>query len=102
MPKLVSVYNRSFRSLNSSGPDDPTASVFIVGDTEPFPQKLMDANAVRFIAFEYGGIIYASETVRQSIAAPYPMHGLIKMAVLSSILKCCRQATVKELEDDLK
>jgi hypothetical protein len=99
MRKLISVYNRAFKSLNSSGPDDPTTTVYMVDEDTPFPQKLMDADAVRFLASEYGGIVWAPDTVRQSIETAA---GAMKASVLIAVLNSCRSATLAGLEADLK
>ncbi len=99
MQKLVSVYNRCFRSLNSSGPNDPTATVFLVGDGDAYPQTLCDADAVRFLATQQGGIIYALPHVRQSISDD---GATIKAALLVQMLLNCHIGSVEELTRQLK
>lgn len=99
MHKLVSVYNSAFRSLNSSGPNDPTTTVFMVPASCEFPQRLMDAGVLRFIATEFGGIIWASPETSQSISRDGEV---IKNEVLSAILANVREGTIAGLTADLK
>lgn len=99
MRKLVSVYNRSMRSLNSTGPHDPTATVYLVPDTCPFPQTLVDKDAVRFLATVHGGIIHASPAVLQSISTD---GHTIKALLLAHLLKNARLSTVAEITADAR
>lgn len=97
MRKLVSVYNRRFRHLNSTGPKDPTATVYMVSETDDYPTRMVNGDGVRFLATQAGGIIWAPDNVRQSISRDGET---IKPELLLQILSTCHVSTVAQLDVD--
>lgn len=95
MRKLVSVYNRRFRHLNSTGPRDPTATVYMVSEHDPYPERLVKGDAVRFLTTQAGGIIWAPENVRESISRDGVT---IKPELLLQLLTTFHVTTIEQLD----
>lgn len=95
MHKLVAVYNRKFLHLSSSGPDDPTTTIYAFDVNQPYPDDLIKADAVRFLATERGGIIWMqNENVSRSIS---PDGEVMKTEVLLNCRRAARLSTYKAL-----
>ena len=98
MPRYVSVYARCLKSKNSTGPNDPTAHIFRVSDACPYPEKLIAADAVRYIAEENGDVVYSRKgVVRETIGTPRLDCKAFIAAVRFSV-----DTTVEALEKDLR
>ena len=96
---LVSLYNRDFRHLNSSGPDDPTATVYKC-EVEAYVGCFLRYNSsIRFMATESGEIIWAPDYVCKSISKDGRN---IKPELLEHLLANCREATIEYLESNFK
>jgi hypothetical protein len=92
---ILSVYSRCLKSQNFSGENDPTARLYIVPESSPYPDKLINAGAVRFMANGLGEITYkASPGISR--------HDKLKEEIMTAARIHGENTTVEALEKDLR